>query len=291
MFKVLVTGAQGQVGSELIKSAPSNFTVIGLKSNELDITNALQIKAAMAKYQPDLIINSAAYTAVDKAESDTEKAFSVNERAVELLALAAKEVDIPLFHISTDYIFDGKAKTPYKESDLVNPTSVYGSSKLAGEQALASVHAKHIILRTSWVFGANGNNFVKTMLRLGKERDELGIVSDQYGCPTSAASIASALWQLALMYNEHSTLSWGVYNYSNSPTCTWYDFALEIFNQATSLKMLTDRPTVNAITTKDFPTPAKRPAWSVLDVTKIESLLGYKVPHWKEELSDVLRQL
>src|SRR5690554_1601598 len=184
MFKVLVTGAKGQVGSEIVKKAPSECTVIGLGSAQLDVTNESQIQEVFAQHQPDLIINAAAYTAVDKAESDVEKAFSVNERAVEYLAQAAKNADIPLFHISTDYVFDGKAKLPYKETDAVNPANVYGLSKLAGEQALAKIHEKHIILRTSWVFGEVGNNFVKTMLNLASERNELSIVSDQRGCPT-----------------------------------------------------------------------------------------------------------
>src|SRR5690554_5867834 len=190
MFKVLITGAKGQVGRELIKLAPAGFTVIGLGSTQLDITDQEQVHAAVALHQPNLIINAAAYTAVDKAESDSDNAYAVNEQAVASLAQAAVQADIPLFHISTDYVFDGESTTPYKETDPVNPQSVYGASKLAGEKVLAATHNKHIILRTSWVFGAEGNNFVKTMLRLGKERDELSVVADQRGCPTSAASIA-----------------------------------------------------------------------------------------------------
>lgn len=291
MFKVLVTGAKGQVGSELVKAAPAGFTVIGLGSNELDITNQQQVTAVMAQYKPDLIINAAAYTAVDKAESDIETAFAVNEKAVALLAQAAYDADIPLFHISTDYVFDGQASTPYKETDTVNPQSVYGASKLAGEQALERTHAKHIILRTSWVFGATGNNFVKTMLRLGKEREELSVVADQYGCPTSARSIAEVLWQLAEKYVAERTLPWGIYHFSNSPACTWHEFACEIFEQAVKAGVLERKPVVHLISTAEYQTPAKRPAWSVLNFSKSESMLGGKAVYWPSELRLVLQQL
>ena len=287
MFKVLVTGAKGQVGSELVKAAPAGFTVIGLGSNELDITNQQQVTAVMAQYKPDLIINAAAYTAVDKAESDIETAFAVNEKAVALLAQAAYDADIPLFHISTDYVFDGQASTPYKETDTVNPQSVYGASKLAGEQALERTHAKHIILRTSWVFGATGNNFVKTMLRLGKEREELSVVADQYGCPTSARSIAEVLWQLAEKYVSDGALPWGVYHFSNSPACTWHEFACEIFEQAVKAGVLERKPVVHPITTAEYPTPAKRPAWSVMDCGKIERAQGIALVQWSEEIINI----
>ncbi len=288
MFKVLVTGAKGQVGSEIVKAVPAGFTVIGLGSNELDITNQQQVTALIAQYKPDLIINAAAYTAVDKAESDSDNAYAVNQQAVAWLAQAAKQADIPLFHISTDYVFDGESTTPYKETDPVNPQSVYGMSKLAGEQVLAATHNKHIILRTSWVFGAEGNNFVKTMLRLGKERDELSVVADQHGCPTSASSIAKALWQLAEKYKTERTLPWGIYHFSNSPACTWYEFACEIFEQAVKAGGLERKPVVQPITTAEYPTPAKRPAWSVLDCGKIEEVLNTKDPVWKLEITKLL---
>lgn len=288
MFKVLVTGAKGQVGSELVKAAPAGFTVTGFGSNELDITKQQQVTAAMAQYKPDLIINAAAYTAVDKAESDIETAFAVNEKAVALLAQAAHEADIPLFHISTDYVFDGQASTPYKETDTVNPQSVYGASKLAGEQALERINAKHIILRTSWVFGATGNNFVKTMLRLGKERDELSVVADQHGCPTSARSIAEVLWQLAEKYVSERTLPWGIYHFSSSPACTWHEFACEIFEQAVKAGVLERKPVVHPITTAEYPTPAKRPPWSVLDCGRLELFASIKKTKLEIELDHYL---
>ena len=240
------------------------------------------------QYEPDLIINAAAYTAVDKAETYIETAFAVNEKAVTLLAQAAHEADIPLFHISTDYVFDGTSSVPYKETDPVNPQSVYGASKLAGEQVLERTHTKHIILRTSWVFGSTGNNFVKTMLRLGKEREELSVVADQHGCPTSARSIAEVLWQLAEKYVSERTLPWGVYHFSNSPACSWHEFACEIFEQAVKAGVLERKPVVQPITTAEYPTPAKRPAWSVLDFEKVESLVERKVPRWHETLKDII---
>lgn len=291
MFKVLVTGAKGQVGTELIKAAPAEFKVTGLGSDQLDITQQQHIKAALAQYKPDLIINAAAYTAVDKAESDSATAFAVNEQGVAWLAQAAKEAGIPLYHISTDYVFAGTANTPYKETDPVNPQSVYGVSKLAGEQALASTLSKHIILRTSWVFGATGNNFVKTMLRLGAEREELSVVADQHGCPTSASSIAVVLWQLAQTYADQGSLPWGIYHFSNSPACTWYDFAGEIFEQAVTAGVLDKKPTVHPITTAEYPTPAQRPAWSVLACEKIESQLSVKIKSWQQQLNSVLKEI
>jgi len=291
MVKVLITGAAGQVGSELVKLAPVGFEVVGYKSSELDITNAQQVQQIVAEQSPALIINAAAYTAVDKAESDAERAYAVNETGVKNLAQAALALNIPVFHISTDYVFDGTATEPYKETDPVGPTGVYGASKLAGEQALANSGVKHIILRTSWVFGAEGNNFVKTMLRLGKERDTLGVVADQHGCPTSAASIANVLWQLAQKYTEEGELPWGIYHFSNAPATTWYGFACEIFKQAVEAGMLEKEPIVNAITTTDYPTPAKRPIWSVLDTKKIQHVINCDNWSWKPELALVLREL
>ena len=291
MVKVLITGAAGQVGSEMVKLAPDGFDVVGYNSSELDITNALQVQQLVAEQAPTLIINAAAYTAVDKAESDAERAYAVNETGVKNLAEAALALGIPVFHISTDYVFDGTATAPYKETDPTNPQSIYGASKLAGEKLLAKTLNKHIILRTSWVFGAVGNNFVKTMLRLGKERDELAVVADQHGCPTSAASIANVLWQLAQKYVADNELPWGIYHFSNSPATTWHGFASEIFKQAVEAGVLEKAPVLNPIKTSDYPTPAKRPAWSVLDCSALVNLLGSAVPDWQQELSAVLKQL
>lgn len=291
MFRVLVTGSNGQVGQELMRYKPIGLEVIGLNSTELDITNISLTNKIISKLCPDLIINAAAFTAVDKAESDPQRAFDVNEKGVINLANMAKQVQCPLFHISTDYVFDGKSKIPYKETHFTSPLGVYGKSKLAGEMALKNNLQKYIIIRTSWVFGSEGSNFVKTMLKLGKERENLGVVSDQYGCPTSSASIAHTLWSLVEKYQQNKSLPWGIYHFSNSPKTTWFEFASEIFKQASDLQIDLKISDLKAIKSADYPTPAKRPEWSVLDCYKIEELLQFKVPDWKNELQIVLKEL
>ncbi len=290
-MRVLIAGARGQVGHELLRLAPECFQVHGLGSTALDIANATQVATVVEDFQPQLIINAAAYTAVDKAESDAERAWAVNRDGVAHLAIAAERLGIPVFHISTDYVFAGDAHKPYRETDPVGPTGVYGASKLGGEVMLAANCSRHIILRTSWVFGAHGNNFVKTMLRLGREREELGVVADQHGCPTSAASIARALWALAAQYREHGALQWGVYHYGGTPACTWHEFALEIFRQAHELGLLERVLVVRAIATADYPTPATRPAWSVLNCSKLHEVHDIAQADWHEELGLVLREL
>ncbi len=290
-MRVLITGAHGQVGHELLRQAPEGFQVHGLGSTALDITNAAQVATVVEDFQPQLIINAAAYTAVDKAESEPDRAWAVNRDGVANLALAAERLGIPVLHISTDYVFAGNASEPYRETDPPGPTGVYGASKLGGEAVLAANCSRHIILRTSWVFGAHGNNFVKTMLRLGREREELGVVADQHGCPTSAASIARALWTLAVQYRNRGALQWGVYHYGGTPACTWYEFALEIFRQAHELGLLEHMPVVRAIATADYPTPVTRPAWSVLDCSKLHEAHDIAQADWREELGLVLQEL
>lgn len=290
-MRVLVTGAHGQVGYELLQRAPLGFVVFGYGSQDLDIGNAEQIRAVFDAVKPELVINAAAYTAVDKAESDADRAYAVNSDGVRLLATAAEGMGIPLLHISTDYVFNGEGDKPYTPDDIPNPTGVYGLSKLAGEKQLQSQCSRHLVLRTSWVFGAHGNNFVKTMLRLGNDRDTLSVVADQYGGPTSAGSIADALWTLALIFQREGGLDWGVYHYSGVPACSWHDFANEIFTQAVSLGLLKKSPEVQAITTADYPTPAKRPAWSVLDCAKLADVHGVLPKSWTQELQAVLQQL
>lgn len=290
-MRVLVTGAAGQVGHELMRQAPAGFNVSGFDSSQLDITSIELVRQAVDRVRPNLIINAAAYTAVDKAETDQERAWAVNHTGVANLAAAAVALDIPVLHISTDYVFDGDASTPYLETDPPGPTGVYGDSKLAGEQSLARLCDKHIVLRTSWVFAAHGNNFVKTMLRLAAQRASLSIVADQRGCPTSAASIAATLWQLAEQYRVKGELPWGVYHFSGTPASSWFEFAEEIFAQACTLGLLEKAPTISPITTAEYPTPARRPAWSVMDCSKLERCCGIRPAPWKEELHKVLVEL
>lgn len=290
-MRVLITGAHGQVGHELMRLLPEGFEAVGMGSAELNIADAVQVAEIVAAVQPQLIINAAAYTAVDKAESEPERAWAVNRDGVAHLAQAAERLGIVLLHISTDYVFAGDAREPYRETDPTGPTGVYGASKLGGEVALAEHCRQHLILRTSWVFGAHGNNFVKTMLRVGREREELAVVADQHGCPTSAASIAAALWSLASQYREQGSLHWGVYHFSGAPACTWHEFALEIFRQAHELGLLARVPVVRAIGTAEYPTPAQRPARSVMDCSKLHAAHDIAPADWRKELGLVLREL
>ncbi|WP_414501897.1 dTDP-4-dehydrorhamnose reductase [Zymobacter sp. IVIA_5232.4 C2] len=287
-MKVLITGAKGQVGFELMHAVPEWAAVTGLGSKELDITDEAAVMAACRRVRPDLIINAAAYTAVDKAESDQDTAFAVNATGVDYLGKAAAELDIPIFHISTDYVFDGMKDTPYLETDTCNPQSVYGASKLAGEQALAQRTDRHVIMRTSWVFGRHGNNFVKTMLRLGSERDTLGVIDDQKGCPTSARSIALTLWNMAERYRQEQSLPWGIYHFCNDVPCSWYEFACAIFDEAVLQGLLAKAPTVNPIPTEAYPLPAKRPQYAVMDVCKLMHAFRRNRVLWQHELRDML---
>lgn len=290
-MRVLITGAHGQVGHELMRLAPAEFEALGMGSAELDIADAAQVADVVERVLPNLIINAAAYTAVDKAESEPERAYAVNRDGVAHLAAAAQRLAIPLLHLSTDYVFAGNASAPYSEQDATAPTGVYGASKLAGEQVLIANCRQHMILRTSWVFGAHGHNFVKTMLRLGREREELSVVADQQGCPTSAASIARALWALAQQYRNVGSLRWGLYHYSGIPACSWHEFAQEIFKQAYELGVLLRLPIVHRIATVQYPTPAKRPAWSILDCSRLRNTHGIVPADWRNELRAVLLEL
>ena len=290
-MRVLITGAHGQIGQELLHSAPQSWQVHGLSSSELDITDAQQVMATVQALQPQLIINTAAYTAVDQAESNNQQAYAVNQYGAANLAKAAEVLDCPLLHLSTDYVFSGEHTHPYTEQDTTAPCNIYGSSKWLGEQAVREFCTKHIILRMSWVFGLYGTNFVKTMLRLAQERDALSIVSDQVGGPTSARSIAQLLWQIAEQYRSTGDCLWGTYHFSGAPACSWYDFAHEIFKQAAELKLIQHSPALTPINSSDYPTPAKRPAYSVLDNSKIQQQLNICPSDWKSELQLMLHSL
>ena len=291
-MKILISGATGQVGSALVKhGSKRGFEIFGMSSSELDITNLRNVDAVFAQVKPDLVINASAYTAVDKAESDSERAYSVNELGPRLLSVACSKREIPLFHISTDYVFDGTSNGAYSENDLTNPQSVYGRSKLLGELAVKENLDQYIIFRTSWVFSVTGSNFVKTMLRLGAEREHLSIVADQVGGPTSADAIANALLLIAARVSDKQDINWGTYHFSGVPYCSWYEFAKEIFRQAEFLKLNSKQPILTTIPSSDYPTPVPRPLNAKLDCTKIYDEFGIQPDDWKQSLQDVLLKL
>ena len=267
-MKILLTGADGQVGREVVRqSTILDLTVIPTNRGTLDIGDNAQVAAMLEHKDFDLIINAAAYTAVDKAESDKKLAFQVNAAGVENLAILAEQHAIPLFHISTDYVFDGETTVAYQETAQTNPQTVYGASKLEGEQRLRETLKAHIILRTSWVFGIDGNNFVKTIIRLGEANDELRIVADQLGNPTFAGSIANALLCLAARYREKGDLKWGTYHFSDRSTTTWHNFAKQVIQYGHKHSLIKALPIVHPISTADYPTPALRPSYSSLDTS------------------------
>lgn len=293
-MRILVTGANGQVGQEFtIIAANSTHTIECLDRSSLDITNEAQVTEKLHQLKPDMVINCAAYTAVDKAESERDLAFAINADGPKFLAQACQQINAALIHISTDYVFAGDSLTPYQESDPTGPTGVYGESKLAGEQAIAEYLEHHIILRTAWVFGAHGNNFVKTMLRLGAERDELGVVADQWGAPTSAAGIAACCLTLAesIDVTNDADIPWGTYHFTGAPYTTWFGFAENIFTAAVRLGLLKRSPTLNAISSDQFPTPAKRPANSRLNCAKLASYFDIAADDWPAQLNHVLLEL
>ena len=283
---ILITGAGGQVGQALA-NFESEHRLVALPRAELDITDSAQIERAILSSGADVVINAAAYTQVDRAEEEPDRAYAINRDGVANLASACREFDLPLLHISTDYVFAGDKSGAYVESDPVAPLGIYGKSKAEGEAALQANLERHIILRSSWVFSATGANFVKSMLRLGEERGELSIVADQTGCPTSARSIAEVLLRITERYLEGHAIEWGIYHYCNQPQTSWFEFAWEIFDQVPGFENLTLRQ----ISTREYPTPAERPKNSVLECDKAEANFGLVPHHWKKELSAVLRRL
>ncbi|OOF45961.1 dTDP-4-dehydrorhamnose reductase [Rodentibacter trehalosifermentans] len=287
MAKFLITGAKGQVGYCLTQQLQGKHEILAVDRDELDITDQSAVKKTIENFRPDIIINAAAHTAVDKAETEVELSEAINVKGPQYLAEAAKNVGAAILHISTDYVFDGQQKGKYKETDATDPQGVYGKTKLAGEQAVVKANDKFIVLRTAWVFGEHGNNFVKTMLRLAKTRDTLGVVADQIGGPTYAGDIATALIQIAERIISGEDIQYGIYHFSGAPYVSWYDFAKAIFDEAVSQKQLEKKPWVNAISTADYPTPAKRPANSCLDLTKIQQTFGITPSDWKKALKNI----
>jgi len=284
MLNILVTGSNGQLGSEIQElSSLFPYTFFFTCKDQLDISDEQAIKSFVEKNAISAIINCAAYTAVDKAESEEALADTINHQAIKHLASIAKEKNIKLIHISTDYVFDGTSHKPYREIDTTNPQSVYGKTKLDGENALLQGELPNsIIIRTSWVYSSYGANFVKTMLRLGKEKDALGVIYDQVGTPTYAKDLAKVILDILPKINTTQTQ---IYNYSNEGVASWYDFAQEIMQMA----KLTCK--INPIETSQYPTPAKRPHYSLLNKAKIKNEFGIEIPYWKDSLEECLRKI
>lgn len=288
-MRLFVAGSGGQLGQELTRRAPGHgLDIRGLDLPHLDVTDADNVARAVARAEPDVVINASAYTAVDRAESEPDAAFAVNTHGPENLALACDRAGIPLVHVSTDYVFDGTKRGAYKEADPVAPLGVYGRSKADGETRVRATTPRHVIVRTAWLYGVDGHNFVKTMLRLGRERATLSVVDDQHGCPTYAADLAEALLTAAKRLTDNP--AWGTYHYTNAGQTTWHGFAVKIFELASAYEPLTVQ-TVKAIPTSEYPTPAARPANSVLDCTQFVGAFGANQPPWDEALARMLRAL
>lgn len=282
-MRILVTGANGQLGTAIKKESHifSSLTIFYTDIEETDISSEESVQLALKKYEPNVVVNCAAYTAVDKAEDEKDKAFALNALAPANLAKQCKNMGIKLIHISTDYVFDGNGNTPYIETDRVNPLSVYGHSKLEGEiQSMA--FGNTMVIRTSWLYSAYGNNFMKTILKYGKERPELRVVFDQTGTPTLANDLANAILRIA--ESSEKIFIPEIFHFSNQGVCSWYDFAYEIIKQAGLTTNITP------ITTNDYPTKAIRPRYSVLNKQKITNLLKMEIPHWRQSLVKCLQE-
>lgn len=291
-MRIMVCGAGGQVGHNLVNQAASfGLEAIGLTHQQLDITAPSQIDQAIQRYKPALIINAAAYTNLDHAEAEVTHAEAVNRDGAANLARAANSYGIPLFHLSSEYVFSGEGNEPYRETDLPVPVSVYGATRRAGEVAISETLDRHLILRTSWIYGERGNNFVKSMLKLGSKTNEVSVVSDQIGCPTRARSVARVLIELALRYCRDGNLEWGLYHYSGSSPCSWAEFAVEIFREAELAGLIAKAPQVLPVPSANLPRAAARPAWSVLDCSRIEATFGISPKPWREELRHVIGQM
>ena len=287
---VLVTGANGQLGKSLQAIAPqyaSDFHFIFTDVEELDITQLDKLQEIMQREKVHCILNAAAYTAVDKAESDVEKAYLLNETAVAYLAKVAKDADALLLHISTDYVFDGKSDTPYPTDATPNPLSVYGKSKWAGEQAILRSGCRAVIIRTEWLYSPYGNNFVKTMLRLASTKESIGVVNDQIGCPTLAADLAELL--MRILQQNYKLKDISIYHFSDRGKCSWYDFACEIMQLAE--KQIGKSCKVNPITTAEYPTAATRPNFSLFDLSKTAIDFDLDIPDWRESLRNAFPQI
>jgi dTDP-4-dehydrorhamnose reductase len=287
MKRILVTGAAGMTGSEVCEQATAaGWMVQPLSRADADITDARMFADVTRKFRPDVVVNAAAYTAVDRAESDGDVAMAVNCEGARNVARAAASVGAPVVHLSTDYVFNGEGGSPYEPDAKTDPVSVYGKTKLAGEVAVQAENPNHVIVRTSWVFSHRGSNFVRTMLRLGAERDEVRVVEDQIGRPTSATDLASALLIVARAIAENPALA-GVYHFANAGETSWFRFAEEIFEQARALGER-HTPRIVPIPTSEFPTPARRPAYSVLDTSSFSGNFGTEPRSWQSAVHDTV---
>jgi dTDP-4-dehydrorhamnose reductase len=278
--KVLITGAKGQLGSDVVLCLQDlGYEVCGYGSQELDITDFEQVTKIYSKIKPDIVIHAAAYTKVDLAESEPEKAFLINAYGTRNIAVASEAIGAKLVYVSTDYVFNGQGSAPYNEFDSTSPLGVYGKSKLAGEQFIRDFSSKFFIIRTSWVYGLHGVNFVKTILKLAEDHDDLNVVYDQIGSPTYTVDLAKFIGQLI------ETNLYGIYHASNTGSCSWYEFAKAIFEEAGLSNII-----VNPVTTADFPRPAPRPSYSVMDHTaiRLNGLTG--LPHWRESLNRFIQR-
>jgi dTDP-4-dehydrorhamnose reductase len=284
-MRVLITGANGQLGHALMQTAPDDVLLYGASSSELNITDEYVVRSKLDQFKPDLILNAAAYTAVDLAQSNAAQAFAVNRDAARLLAQWSAEHQARLIHVSTDFVFDGMLARPYLPAAQPRPLSVYGQSKWEGEQAVMSTHPSNaVVLRTAWVYGVHGNNFVKTILRLQREREVLKVVADQIGTPTWSDSLARSIWTFA------NIKAVGIFHFTDAGLASWYDFAVAISEEALALGLLDEIKPIVPISSAEFPLPAPRPACVLLDKFTCWSITGVP-PHWRENLREMLKQL
>lgn len=286
-MKVLITGKNGQLGRDLCRLVPVGTDLHAYGHDELDIASVTDVNRIITAIKPDIIINAAAYTAVDKAESEQQHAYAINAAGTGHLAAAARDMSARLVHISTDFVFDGTKSTPYHPEDTPAPLSVYGKSKHQGEVLIREHHADNsVVIRTSWVYSTNGSNFVKTMLRLMGERNELRVVADQIGSPTWSCNLAGTIWSLV-----DANIAPGTYHWADTGVASWYDFSVAIYEEALSTGLLNKPVTILPITTSQYPTPAQRPHYSVLDTAATRTIPGIKSEHWRSALRKMLLEL
>lgn len=290
-MRILIVGSDGQLGRELVlQGREKALDIIAAGDRELDITDPLQVTETIASHQPSLVVNAAAYTDVDGAESKAHLAYGVNRDGPANLAAACADAAIPMIQISTDYVFNGTRTSPYAETDPVSPVGVYARSKAEGENQVRSYLSQHIILRTSWLYGVYGYNFVKTMLGLGKEKKVIQVVADQFGSPTSAQDLSAAILAMASHIRRESEFQWGTYHYSGKGVTSWHQFAVRIFALADRYNLFA-APEVKPIPTSEYPTPAKRPAYAALNCAKIQKHFGIDTRPWQESLEITIARM